>query len=105
MDLPDFLTLCPDDEIMLTDHRIGLYSIIDWFQEGHSVEEIHAEYPSVEPELIQKVLAFRASHQSEVDAYVAEYRADLDRQEAASDTSEGVIKAFPPETAFCAGRA
>jgi uncharacterized protein (DUF433 family) len=81
MDLPDFLTLCPDDEIVLTGHRIGLYSIVDQFQHGLSAEEIHALYPTVAPELIRKVLAFRASHQSDVDAYVAEYRADLDRQE------------------------
>ena len=36
MNLPDFLTLWPNDEIVLTGHRIGLYSIIDQFQRGRS---------------------------------------------------------------------
>jgi uncharacterized protein (DUF433 family) len=92
MDLPDFLTLWPNDEVVVTGHRIGLYSIIDQFQQGCSVEEIHAEFPTLEPDLIQKVLAFHASHQAEVDAYVALYRAELDRQEAAFQPSEAVLQ-------------
>jgi uncharacterized protein (DUF433 family) len=92
MNLPDFLTLWPNDEIVLTGHRIGLYSVIDEHQRGRSVEEIHAEFPTLELALIQKVLAFHASHQAEVDAYVSEYRADLDRQESASQPSEAVSK-------------
>jgi uncharacterized protein (DUF433 family) len=91
MDLPDFLALWPNDEIVLTGHRIGLYSVIDRHQRGRSVEEIHAEFPTLETELIRKVLAFHASHQAEVDAYVSKYRADLDRQEAAFQTSGAVL--------------
>ena len=92
MNLPDFLTLWPNDEIVLTGHRIGLYSIIDQFQRGRSVEEIHAEFPTLEPDLIQRVLAFHAGHQAEVDAYVAEYEAELDRQEASSQAGEATLK-------------
>jgi uncharacterized protein (DUF433 family) len=91
MILPDFLTLWPNDEIVLTGHRIGLYSVVDRFQRGCSVEEIHAEFPTLEPDLIQRVLAFHAGHQAEVDAYVAEYQAELDRQEAAFQPSEVVL--------------
>ena len=91
MDLPDFLTQCPNDEIVLTGHRIGLYSIVDQFQRGLSVEEIHALYPTVAAGLIRKVLAFRASHQSDVDAYMAGYRADLDRQEAEFQANDAVL--------------
>ena len=56
------------------------------------MEEIHAEFPTLEPDLIQRVLEFHASHQAEVDAYVAEYRAELDRQEAAFQPGEAVMK-------------
>jgi hypothetical protein len=38
------------------------------------------------------VIAFRDVHPAEVDAYVAEYRADLDRQEAASEPSPAVLR-------------
>jgi uncharacterized protein (DUF433 family) len=92
VNLPDFLTQWPNGEIVPTGHRIGLYSVIDRFQQGCSVEEIHAEFPTLEPDLIQRVLAFHASYQAEVDAYVAEYRADLDRQEAAFEAGEAVLR-------------
>ncbi|HKI21011.1 MAG TPA: hypothetical protein VKA15_24170 [Isosphaeraceae bacterium] len=49
-------------------------------------------YPSLDPDLIRKVFAFRDAHQVEVDAYFAEYRADLDRQEGGSQPSPGVLR-------------
>jgi uncharacterized protein (DUF433 family) len=82
MNLPDFLTEWPFGEIMLTGHRIGLYSVVCRCKEGMNVERIHEEYPSLEPELIQKVLDFYHANQAEVDDYVAETRAELDRQAA-----------------------
>ncbi len=84
MNLPDFLTVWADREIMLTGHRIGLYSVIARYQEGMNVEQIHETYPSLEPELIQKVIDFYQANKAEVDHYVAETRAELDRQEAAA---------------------
>ena len=44
------------------------------------------------PELIRSVIAFREAHPAQVDAYVAEYRADLERQEAASEPSSAVLR-------------
>jgi uncharacterized protein (DUF433 family) len=92
MDLPDFLTQWPSGEIVLTGHQIGLYSVIDLFQQGFSPDQIHGEFPTLDPDLIRRVIAFRAAHQAEVDAYVAEYRAELDRQEAASPPSPAVLR-------------
>jgi uncharacterized protein (DUF433 family) len=92
MDLPHFLTRWPNGEIVLTGHRIGLYSVIDRYQRGHSPDQIHDEFPTLEPDLIRGVIAFREAHQAEVDAYVAEYRADLDRQEAASEPSPAALR-------------
>jgi uncharacterized protein (DUF433 family) len=92
MELPEFLTEQPKGEIVVTGHRIGLYSIIDRHQSGSSVDEIHEEFPSLETDLIQKVIDFGQSHRAEVDAYVAEYRAELDRQEAESEPSEALLR-------------
>ena len=83
MNLPDFLTEWPRGEVVLTEHRIGLYSVIDAHQRGMTPAQIHEEYPTRAPELIEKVLTFHRESQAAVDAYVAEYRAELDRQEAA----------------------
>ena len=84
MDLPDFLTLWPGGEIVLTGHRIGLYSVIDLLNRGSSPEEIRDEFPTLELDLIRRIVAFHESHRAEVDAYVATYRADLDRQVTAA---------------------
>jgi uncharacterized protein (DUF433 family) len=84
MNLPDFYTEWPFGEIMLTGHRIGLYHVISRYKDGMNVEQIHDWYPTLEPELIQKVLDFYQTNQAEVDAYMASVRAELERQEAAA---------------------
>ena len=92
MDLPPFLTRWPNGEIVLTGHRIGLYSVIDRCQRVHTLDQIHHEFPTLEPGLIRDVVAFREAHQAEVDAYVAQYQADLDSQEAASEPSPAALR-------------
>jgi uncharacterized protein (DUF433 family) len=92
MDLPGFLTRCPDGEIVLAGHRIGLYSVIDLYERGHTPAQIHDELPTLELHLIQSVIAFREAHPGEVDAYVAQYRSDLDRQEASSEPSPAALR-------------
>jgi uncharacterized protein (DUF433 family) len=84
MNLPDFLTEWPFGEIMITGHRIGLYHVVSRYKEGMNVEQIHNWYPSLEPELIQKVLDFYQANQPEVDAYVVAVRAELDHQEVSA---------------------
>lgn len=80
MMLPDFLTLDADGEVRLTGHRIGLYSVVRSYQEGRSAEQIQAEFPSLSLAHVYKVLAFYLENQAEVDAYVTEYREELERQ-------------------------
>jgi uncharacterized protein (DUF433 family) len=84
MNLPDFLTERPFGNIVLTGHRIGLHHVVSRAKEGMTVEQIHELYPSLGPALIQKVLDFYRANQAEVDAYVAEVREELERQEAAA---------------------
>ena len=58
MTLPDFLTQGPKGEIRLTGHRIDLYLIVLFYNEGHTSEMLHDEYPTLPLDLIHKVLAF-----------------------------------------------
>jgi uncharacterized protein (DUF433 family) len=83
MNLPEFLVDHPDGEIRLTGHRIGLYHVVDRYQDGYSPEMLAELYPTLPLALIHKVIAFYLENQAEVDAYVAAYRAELERQEAA----------------------
>ncbi|HEV3144718.1 MAG TPA: DUF433 domain-containing protein [Gemmataceae bacterium] len=82
MNLPDFLNERQPGEIALTGHRIGLYTIVRDYTEGKSAEQLHEEYPTLPLDLIQKVIAFYLANKTEVDEYVAAYRAELERQEA-----------------------
>lgn len=82
MVLPDFLTLHPYNEISLTGHRIGLYTVMRCYKEGYTAERIVEEFPSLELEHVKKVIAFALENWEEVDAYVEAYRAELARQEA-----------------------
>src|SRR5262249_44259203 len=79
MNLPEFLTRDADGEIRLTGHRIGLYTVARLRQEGRSAKQLAEELPSIPGALLDQVLAFYATNQAEVDAYVAAYRADLER--------------------------
>jgi len=83
MNLPEFLTRGPKGEIRLTGHRIGLYHVVQSYNEGLTAEMLHHEYPTLPLALIYHVLAFYWENKTEVDSYAAEVEAELDRQEAA----------------------
>jgi uncharacterized protein (DUF433 family) len=82
MELPTFLTKCKYGEIRLTGHRIGLLHVVDLFNEGNTVEEIVAEFDSIDVPLVQQVINFYLENKAEVDAYVADCHAKIDRQAA-----------------------
>src|SRR5262245_11613393 len=77
--LPDFLTEWPGGEIVLTGHRIGLYSVVNCFNEGYSPEMIVCEFPTLPLALVYKVIGFYLENEKEVDQYVAKTRAEIDR--------------------------
>ena len=84
MNLPDFLTRGSQGEIRLTGHRIDLYLIVLFYNEGHSAEMLHHEYPTLPLALIHRVLAFYLENKAEVDAYVAEVEAKIEQLRAAA---------------------
>lgn len=92
MILPDFLTRDAGDEIRLTGHRIGLYTVVRLYREGRNAEQIAEELESLGLALVYKVLAFYLENQAEVDAYVDAYSAELDRQYAAYTPSPGILR-------------
>jgi uncharacterized protein (DUF433 family) len=80
MQLPEFLTEWPYGEIVLTGHRIGLYHVISYHNDGYSSEMLHEEFPSLPLELINKVLQYYAENRAEVDAYMDRCQVEIDRQ-------------------------
>ena len=84
MTLPDFLTRESTDEIRLTGHRIGLYHMVHYYNEGYSAEMLGGQFPDLPLALIHKLIAFYLENRDEVDAYVAACRAELNRQRNAN---------------------
>ncbi len=74
MKLPDFLFEAPYGEIRITGSRIGLYHIVESYNEGFSAEMLVEEYPTLPLALIHKIIAFYLENKSEVDAYVEKER-------------------------------
>jgi uncharacterized protein (DUF433 family) len=83
MTLPDFLTSDTGGEILLAGHRVTLHHVIKDYREGYSAETLAAACPTLPLALVHKVLAFYLENQPEVDRYVAETRAEIERQAAA----------------------
>ena len=79
MNLPEFLTRDQSGYISFTGHRIGLHHVLGLYKEGYSPEMLREEYPTLPLALIHKVIAFYLENQAEADAYVAAYRAELER--------------------------
>jgi uncharacterized protein (DUF433 family) len=82
MTLPDFLRSDEYGEVFLAGHRITLYHVIKDYREGCSAETIAATYPTLPLALVHKVIAFYLENQAEVDRYVAQTRAEIERQAA-----------------------
>lgn len=85
MQLPEFLTEDPDGEIHFTGRRMGLYTFVRYYrEEGWTAEKFAEEYPDYLPgPWIEKTIAFYLENRAEVDTYFEQYRAELERQEAA----------------------
>lgn len=86
MTLPDFLS--PDEfgGIRLTGHRVALYHLLTYYQEGYSAEMLLEQFPSLSMGLIHKTLAFYWDNKPEVDAYLAQCQTRLDEQRAQGPT-------------------
>jgi uncharacterized protein (DUF433 family) len=82
MTLPDFLVDHPDGEIRVTGHRIGLFHIVRYYNEGYSPEMLSEQFPTLSLALIHKVIAFYLENRAGVDDYVAKYEAELEQQRA-----------------------
>ncbi len=80
--LPEFLRHAAFAEIVLTGHRIGLYHLVQDYNDGYSPEMLAEQFPTLPLSLVHKVIAFYLENQEEVDRYVARVEQELERQRA-----------------------
>jgi len=84
MNLPDYLTQETTGEIRVTGHRIGLFHLVHYYNDGYSAEMLVCQYPTLSLALVHKVIAFYLENRAQVDAYVAACHDELVRQHAAN---------------------
>jgi uncharacterized protein (DUF433 family) len=90
--LPACLHWSPDGEVRVVGRRIGLFHIIEAHRVlGKPPETIGEEF-ELAPELIREVLAFADHHAAEVNAYMADCQAEIDRLEAAYQPSPAALR-------------
>ncbi|MDQ6832657.1 MAG: DUF433 domain-containing protein [Chloroflexota bacterium] len=57
--------------------RITVRNIVEAARDTQSVEDLHADYPTVTQEAIEEALAFYEAHRGEIDVYIAENEAAM----------------------------
>jgi uncharacterized protein (DUF433 family) len=77
MIFPEFLTHQADGEIVITGHRITIVNVLDYYNDGYSVEMIKAMLPTISLSTLHKTIAFYLDNRAELDAYLKQYHADL----------------------------
>src|SRR5438128_11037804 len=84
MKLPNFLTTDKYGFIHLVGHRIGLNHVVNVYYQGKSPEQISEEFDTLSLAQIHQLLAFYHANKAEVDAYIADHDAEVERQIAAT---------------------
>jgi uncharacterized protein (DUF433 family) len=92
MDLPGFLTRHERGEIRLTGHRIDLFHLISHYNQGYSAEMLLDQYPTLDLPMIHEVIAFYRDNQVDVDTYMSDVQAKIERFRAAYQPGPGIVR-------------
>jgi uncharacterized protein (DUF433 family) len=84
MRIPDFLHE-QDGEIRLSGHRISLFHLLSFYQEGYSAEMLREQFPTLSMALIHKVLGFYWENKAECDVHLGRARERLDAARASGE--------------------
>lgn len=68
--LEDYFDFFSADDIRVKGHRVGIDNVLNYYFEGYTPEEIHAELPSLSLEEIYTTITYYLHHRSEIDAYL-----------------------------------
>ena len=90
--LPPCLHWHPDGEIRLVGHRIGLYHVISYDNQGYTAEMLRGQFPTLSLDLIHEVIAFYRENRADVDVYLADVQAKIDQFRAAYQPGPGILR-------------
>jgi uncharacterized protein (DUF433 family) len=81
--LPELFSQDSTGEVLLVGHRVGLFHLVRYYNEGYSPEMLVCQFPTLPLSLVHKVIAYYLENRGEVDAYVAACQDQLNQQRAA----------------------
>jgi uncharacterized protein (DUF433 family) len=90
--LPACLHWSRDGDVRVVGRRISLFDILEAHRNLGKSPEVIAEEYELAPELIREVLALADRHPAEVDAYMADCQAAIDRLLAAYQPSPAALR-------------
>jgi uncharacterized protein (DUF433 family) len=70
MCLEDYFDFLAEDDIRISGHRIGLDTVLWYYREGYTPEEIQANLPTLGLEKIYAAITYYLHNQAKVDAYL-----------------------------------
>ncbi len=72
MQLEDYFDFLSPTDIRIKNHRIGIDTVLAYYLEGYSAEEILATLPTLSLEEIHATITYYLHNRPTVDAYLAE---------------------------------
>ncbi len=88
---PNPVPLQADDQgnVYVAGSRVMLDTIVNWFKQGQSAEEIARGFDTITRADVYGVLAYYLRHQAEVDAWLADRARDLEEQRRQLEAAQG----------------
>ena len=75
MQLEDYFDFLSPDDIRLKGHRIGIDTVLDYYLEGYTPEEIVANLPTLSLEQVYATITYYLHHRAEMDTYLSQLAA------------------------------
>jgi uncharacterized protein (DUF433 family) len=72
MQLEDYFDFLSPTDIRLKGHRVGIDTVLSYYLEGYTPEEIAANLPTLSLEEIHATITYYLHNQPQIDTYLAE---------------------------------
>jgi uncharacterized protein (DUF433 family) len=72
MQLEDYFDFLSPTDIRLKGHRVGMDTVLSYYLEGYTPEEIAANLPTLSLEKIHATITYYLHNRTQIDTYLAE---------------------------------
>ena len=87
----DVISILKDGGRRISGTRVSLDSVVHAYWNGQSINAIVADFPALNPALVQNVIEYYLSNRSEVDLYLAEQDRRWEALKAQRNSKQDVL--------------